>query len=76
MHLLSPFSLNLPFYEHKKRPSYQKGYIIAESEISLQNAKLLFHFTFYIFQVSSSPSPTQGMFHSKLCSVCKFIKVQ
>ena len=22
MHLLSPFSLNLPFYEHKKRPSY------------------------------------------------------
>ena len=23
MHLLSPFSLNLPLYEHKKRPSYQ-----------------------------------------------------
>ena len=22
MHLLSPFSLNLPLYEHKKRPSY------------------------------------------------------
>ena len=22
MHLLSSFSLNLPFYEHKKRPSY------------------------------------------------------
>ena len=22
MHLLSPFSFNLPFYEHKKRPSY------------------------------------------------------
>ena len=22
MHLLSPFSLNLPFYEHKQRPSY------------------------------------------------------
>ena len=22
MHLLLPFSLNLPFYEHKKRPSY------------------------------------------------------
>ena len=24
MHLLSPFSLNLPLYEHKKRPSYQQ----------------------------------------------------
>ena len=24
MHLLSPFSLNLPFYEHKKRPSYKE----------------------------------------------------
>ena len=22
MHLLSPFTLNLPLYEHKKRPSY------------------------------------------------------
>ena len=24
MHLLSPFSLNLPLYEHKKRPSYRR----------------------------------------------------
>ena len=24
MHFLSPFSLNLPLYEHKKRPSYQR----------------------------------------------------
>ena len=26
MHLLSPFSLNLPLYEHKKRPSYVQAY--------------------------------------------------
>ena len=25
MHLLSLFSLNLPFYEHKKRPSYKEN---------------------------------------------------
>ena len=32
MDLLSPFSLNLPFYEHKKRPSYygylSPGYVV------------------------------------------------
>ena len=30
MHLLSPFSLNLPLYEHKKRPSYYTSDLIGE----------------------------------------------
>ena len=34
MHLLSPFSLNLPLYEHKKRPSYEEdNYFTREAEI-------------------------------------------
>ena len=33
MHLLSSFSLNLPFYEHKKRPSYVLIFLVKNQEI-------------------------------------------
>ena len=35
MHLLSPFSLNLPLYEHKKRPSY--AIILTRSSLGLMH---------------------------------------
>ena len=34
MHLLSPFSLNLPLYEHKKRPSYLSCYLSSTTKLN------------------------------------------